>query len=252
VLDFLGQANSPPKVASQTLLGATRNPDTRLAALRVLHLSRDHPFDVSRLMGSILSDPSQPSASKLAVLQSMARLGPLSPEPPDALFHSDVAEIRVQALSCWSKKHVPYLALQAMPTPFEIALADVDATVRRAVASVLSDRPEAWAKRAIGQILQDQTAPLDLRKTLLRGYGRSGQASERQLLLNMVADRSDPLRYKVIRKLAQFKEPALDQQAWDWLRDQSEPLKVRIVAARMLIPRHGHQVLAELTPRSPP
>jgi hypothetical protein len=244
-LEALRQPGFPRALPGALLLQAARRPETRLAAARVLFLARDQGAAVSAQLTGWLGDPAQPDALKLAALESLAALGSGGPALPEALYHARNPELRRAALVAWSAQHAGYFNAPELPAPFALALGDEDAATRLAAGLLLAARPEAWAQRAVAQRLADPAAPLDLRKALLRGYGLASEPA-RRLFLGIANNRQDPLRYRAMRKLAWLDIADLDNLAWGWLKNPMEPLKIRLLAAKMLAPRHGPKVLDEL------
>lgn len=252
MLEALRQPGFPRALPGGLLLELARQPETRTAAARVLYLARDQREAIAAQLTGWLDDPAQPDPLKLAALEALAALGPSGPAVPEAPHRSPNPELRRAALAAWCAQHPGYFNAPELPAPFALALADEDADTRQAAGSALAARPEAWAQRAVQQRLSDPQAPFDLRKALLRGFGAADNAATRRLLLAIANNRLDPLRYRAMRKLARLDSGDLDAQAWQWLKNPIEPLKVRILAAKMLIPRQGAKVLDELRGNIPP
>jgi HEAT repeat protein len=249
LLKALAQKGFSGKISSSLLLDNANRLETRNAALKVLYLGRDNPLKIADYLGAVLRDSSQSDEAKISALVSVAALEQATPSWPEDWYRAANPELRIAALTAWLARHGEYLPVPDLPAPFTATLGDPDAQVRQEAARLLSLRPEAWAQRALELRLEDDEAYLPLRKELLRHYKTTNRESARRILLKIAQDSRDPLRYRAIRKLADLGDPSLDSQAWSWLKNASEPLKIRILAAKMLAPRYGISVVEELRSR---
>lgn len=255
VLDGLKAPGFPAELPGAALLAAAQSPATQAAAIPALRLARDRQAGIAAFLADVASAPATPGATKIAALEALAALGgPDGLDCPGRSLRDRDPGVRLAALACWSARRPAYFPAPDLPAPFAASLDGADAGLRLGAARLLVARPEAWAQRAVARRLADPSGPRGLRRLWLR-HLPADNAAARQAALAIARDPSDPLRYLALRTLARLEDPALDAEAWRWLREPGEPLRLRLAAARLLARRHGAAVLEPFKPlfsSSPP
>lgn len=245
VLQTLNKRGNALNIPISRLMDSLDDPATQSAAIAVLPLVSDASGQIERLLSRLLSAPALSEPARLSALEAIEHLkgDPHVVVIPQALFDAEQPSIRLAAIKALSRLTPPHHDADRLAMVVEQGLGDPDTDVRWGVARLLARRPDAWARLSTERLVLSVDTPPDVRLELLRTYDPPGPGAVRQLLLDMVANRQDPLRYRALRRLALMKDPTLEPHAWGWLKDTTEPLKVRIKAARMLARHHGAKIV---------
>jgi ASPIC and UnbV/HEAT repeats/FG-GAP-like repeat len=236
MLEALQRVRLPAPLPDQPLTAALASPETRPAALRAMRQTSGDA--TTRRIYRIAIDPSEPLPATRAALEALLERHP-RPGLPPALHHHPDAEVRRLAFLCWLDGQPEYMRVDDVPEEFALALGDPDVTVRQTAARRLATRKDAWAKRAIERYLLDGGADSGVRKALLDLY----PAASAPTPLPIPAGRPGALPPDLLTKILEANAGAADPLALTILKDANEPPRLRLIAARSLVARHGKTVV---------
>jgi hypothetical protein len=134
------------------------------------------------------------------------------------------------------------------PRVIERLLTTRSDALRLATLDALAHREEFWAKASILQVLKNSTDGT-LRAHIVELIA-SNALQGSQILETIAADKSDPLRLEALRHLEGREGSSAERLLASVLRDRSEDMHARVVAAHRLVERLGPEVLEILDQRT--
>lgn len=215
-------------IAPQIHLAALDDPATRLAA--VAAAGPNISQEVADAIAGLTHKEAASDDVRAAALAALARSRRAAGVPIAAIAADDPVAVRAARLY-YEASRLPNIVAAREPPPFlAAALADRDRSIADAALEILFDRNEAWAKRAILELI-DAHDNDGLRRRAIEAA--EAALLERSDVLQRVSQRrDDPVRDAALRRLIEIRKSP--EFLWSVLTNSGEAPRLRMAAALAL------------------
>ncbi len=132
---------------------------------------------------------------------------------------------------------------QETPRFLSTVLQGKDRNLKATLVEALVSRNELWARNMLKKTLHSPNTDTATKETIITRLGQSKSLYAWPTLLQLAKSKTDPLSSKALLALAGHQHANLAAFMWSILRNPSENMERKMIAASWLVPREGRKVV---------